>query len=81
MNSKALRICTAPRINSTISVFGSLLLFHTFEELLEHYVLPVARPHAGVAAGPEVRPGFGSFLAMLVGLKRLWLEFCKIRCV
>ncbi|CAL1171756.1 unnamed protein product [Cladocopium goreaui] len=27
-------------INSTISVFGSLLLFHTFEELLEHYVLP-----------------------------------------
>jgi hypothetical protein len=39
-----------PRINSTISVFGALLFFHTFEELLEHYVFPVRR-HGRVTKG------------------------------
>mmetsp|Transcript_30040 Transcript_30040/g.48452 ORF Transcript_30040/g.48452 Transcript_30040/m.48452 type:complete len:499 (+) Transcript_30040:2-1498(+) len=27
-------------LNSTISVFGALLLFHTLEDVLEHYLLP-----------------------------------------
>jgi hypothetical protein len=38
-----------PRLNSTISIFGALLLFHTFEDVLEHYILPAPRPHAWVA--------------------------------
>ena len=68
-NPKHLRFPPAPRINSTISVFGSLLLFHTFEELLEHYILPVAQPQKWVGGSrPRSAAELQKFPNLLVGL-------------
>ena len=48
-----------PRLNSTISVFGALLLFHTLEDVLEHYVLPAPQLQEGWGkATPPPSPGF-----------------------